>query len=185
MVDDDIHVERRAEFARGIQQANSDAQVQFQLEMAKEFGSGPIPAATRAREAKDGTLEATGRLLTLQLIGFKRDFNNMQVPERRRMTDNLVLAMFLTERTREIRDAALKLNNLGAYSAYAALRQQVSTSLTSSYYKLASKDATLVYLGIEPCLIAALQLCKLPPVPTREEMGAAYQKKLTEFLGKP
>ncbi len=185
MADDNIHVARRTEFAGGIRTANSDAQVEFHLKLAGEFGSGPISEATRAREAADTTLVATERLLTLKLIEYKRSFNGMARPERRRMALNLVMAMFLTERTKEIRDAALKLDNLGAYSAYAALRQQVNTNLTSSYYNLASKDATLVYLDMEPCLIAALQLCKLPPVPTREEMGAAYQKKLTQFLGKP
>ena len=153
MVERDIHAERREALANSTLEGNRSDLIQFHLDLAKKFGSGSIPREMRDQEAASTALVPAGRLLELKKIEYARGVKN-KMPDQEVNASILRLgtAMFLIDRVTEIRDAALKKNNLGIYALYSSLRDDVCRLLGPSYYSMPFKDIAGEYIIFEPSI---------------------------------
>jgi hypothetical protein len=183
MVERDIHAERREALANSTLEGNRSDLIQFHLDLAKKFGSGSIPREMRDQEAASTALVQAGRLLELKKIEYARGVKN-KMPDQEVNASILRLgtAMFLIDRVTEIRDAALKKNNLGIYALYSSLRDDVCRLLGPSYYSMPFKDIAGEYIIFEPSIAAASQLCGFMKTPEFALIPGLYQERLSEFV---
>jgi hypothetical protein len=95
---------------------------------------------------------------------------------------SILVALFLVERTKEIRDAALEKDNLGIYALYVSLRKDICELLSAPYYRMAFQDIARAYLGFEPAIIAASQLCGFLKPPELADIPDLYKKRLVGLV---
>jgi hypothetical protein len=138
---------------------------------------GGITDSQRKKEQASTALDIAERLLTLKIAEFSPKLDN---PDDTVAEDaqRLTLALFLLERTTQIRDAALKKNQLGTYALYVSLRDDVCKMLASDYYQKNFTGIIHVYLDLEPQIIAASGICGILPPPSVAEIPDLYKKVL-------
>lgn len=177
MAEPDINAERHTA-ARSISSGNRDELVKFSLDLANKFGGRPVSKELREEESKSTVLTQAERLLQLKIIEYSRGVLRMPEADRTAGTLRLTTALFLLERTKAIRDAALKDNKLGLFSLYVSLRDDVCGLLGPSYYGSTFKDIAGAYLDIEPSIIAASKLCGFMRPPELVNIPDMYKMAL-------
>jgi hypothetical protein len=93
----------------------------------------------------------------------------------------LAISMFLLERTRKLREAALKNDRISLYSLYVSLRNQICLTLVESYYSKLPEAVIADFLDVEPILTACSDLCGLE-MPPLGEIVSNYKKPLIQKL---
>lgn len=177
MADGGIYGERQEGSARAAYWRTRGEMAESYKQLA-ELSTRHVPPEARREEAASSAL-ATARLrLQLEIARFSGNILGMESNDRVEPMLRLTMALFLVERTVQIRDAALEKDNLGIYALYVSIRDDVCRLLDVQYYGMSFKDIVNVYLDIEPGIIAASQLCGLGMVPPAESIPGLYKKKL-------
>lgn len=181
MAEKDPRAERQAALAAHL--SDREELVNFHIQMA-EGSSLKIPAQMRAEEASSTAIADAERRLSMQIGGFAHVILKLDKADRALPSLRLTLAMFLLERTKQIRDAALAKDNLGIHSLYLSVREDVCALLGPSYYGMEFKDIISTYLDIEPRIMAVSQLCGLAMVPPAESIPSLYKKNLADAVSR-
>lgn len=171
------------ENARKAEGHKRDALKSIHLQLA-QYSKKKIPPQMRGEEEASTSLAYAQHILDTQILGFSHRLLKMEAGEGTEATSRLTLAMFLLERTAQLRDASLEKDSLGLYALYVSIRTDVCNMLGSSYYGKTLSAIMAEYLDIEPRIIVASQLCGFMPPPEPANIPALYQKKLTELVGK-
>ncbi|MDD5340142.1 MAG: hypothetical protein PHV13_02745 [Candidatus ainarchaeum sp.] len=149
-----------------------------------QYSKKKIPAHLRAEEAQSTELAYVQRILDTQILGYARRSSVMQKQEAFNASRKLAMALFLMERTVQIRDESLKQDNAGLYALYFSIRKDVCRMLGSSYYAKPFEAIMTEYLDIEPRISAASKLCGFLPPPEAANIPSAYQPRLVELINK-
>jgi len=140
-----------------------------------------ITDSLRKTEDASTALSIAEKLLQLEIAKFSSRLDNphegLKVDAQR-----LTLALFLLDRTAQIRDAALEKNELGIFSLYVSMRDGVCNLLVQGYAKKSFTDIIHVYLDLEPQIIAASDICGMLPPPSVADIPELYKKVLKSKL---
>jgi hypothetical protein len=151
------------------------------LQMA-QYSKKKIPVDLRRAEEQSAELAHAQGILDTQILGYARRFSGMQKPEAFNAARRLAMALFLMERTVQIRDASLKQDNAGLYALYFSIRKDVCRMLGSSYYGKPFDAIMAEYLDIEPRISVASKLCEFLPPPEAANITSVYQPRLVERI---
>ncbi len=153
----DILERREKEMALRANAQNRGDLIKFYKALAMQDGKS-VPPEMRKKEAQSTALSEAAALLKEK---------SGKAPAGR-----LALAEFLLDRTRKVREFALKKDSLSLYSLYVSLRNRVTQMLGPGYYEKSGNEVLDDYLDIEPLVAACSELCGLS-MPTMDDISGS------------
>lgn len=181
MPDENIYLKREQELALRTHMRNREDLINFYKSLGQQ-SKKKIPKEMKEDEERfKGIAEAQERMEG-RIKAFAKASPEMSQGEADVAVGRLAIAMFLLDRTKKLRELALK-GSVSVYSVYVSLRNAACGTLSDPYYAKGPEEVLGDYLDIEPLLTACSELCGLS-TPPLEEMLAAYKEELAKELEK-
>lgn len=173
---DDTYAGREKSLAMRTSKANREELVSFYRDMAA-MGEKPIPPKILQADSSDKVLLSAESLLKSRFSAAPKDAEARDLAVSR-----FALALFLIERTRALRLAAVKRNHAGLFSLMITLRDEVRDLVDERYYSLSMEEIAANYSDLEPLLFVLSDGLGLP-LPSPGEIMKEYRKKAASMLG--
>ncbi len=178
----DSYRRKELESASRTEASNREALVAFYKAMGQLSGN-QIPKELAAEENSSTAIDEAQKLLDRQISESVEAAPALGKREMGTLAGKLALAYFLIDRTKKLREIALKTNRLTLFSLYSSLRNRVCEVLAGAYYTKTSAEILDDYISIEPLLAACSELCGLA-VPAIEEIMDEYKARIADEIRK-